>query len=481
VLSFLLAFILTIPLLFPSNGQTINRQDRKLVSVIAQLTADNPALEKQIKALGGSVQEHWRFIRAARIEIPESNVQALAKVPGILGVERESVVNTTGRTNDTISFDINHVHNSYNFGVGTDRVWSKGITGKGVTIAVVDSGISTGGQNDFGGRVIKNVTFNENAQTPSDEFGHGTHVAGIIAGDGSKSRGRYVGIAPNANLINVKFSSDDGQANEGHLISSLEWIYNNHQKYNIRVVNISAAVKSIQSYKQSSVAAAAELLWKEGIVVVVAAGNLGTEVCSTCHAPANDPFVITVGALDDKNSPGTGDDYMKSWSSIGKTLDGHFKPEVVAPGSEMISYMPNGLLRKEGSGNTVAKEYFKMGGTSMAAPVVSGIVALMLEKHPDWTPDQVKWVLQNNTRKYSLKDEDTGERYEGDTVPGLTAADLAVFYSGTPLSANQGLEPHPSMVTTDENTVDFDHMAWTHMGWNHMGWNHMGWNFSFDK
>jgi serine protease AprX len=485
----------------------------ELVRAIVHVKGADINLQTSIKLLGGNVLQEWTFIHALLIEIPKHQIEKLAAHPSVYQIQPEAAVNSTAKPNTNgkakgntntkaeatestntgygnAEFDTKVLKNAYNIAVKADKAWMKGYTGKGIGVAVVDSGISSDGKSDFGNRIIKQVKFNSDTNNMADKYGHGTHVAGIIGGDGKNSNGAYVGVAPGVDLINVKFSDDEGRASEADLISALEWISENHEKYNIRVVNISAGVGTKQSYKESAVSAAVELLWHQGIVVVASVGNTGGEECSTCYAPANNPFIISVGAVDDNNTKDLLDDYMKSWSSKGKTLDGHLKPEIVAPGSEIVSYMPSGALRKKSPNNIVEGDYFKMGGTSMAAPVISGVVALMLEAHPEWTPDQVKWVLQNTTRLYGLTDKDAEKAIEEakkqgkelEYVPGMVGADNAVHYPETPGFANQGLEPHPAFIdpTTGE-VLQQRHMGWSHMSWSHMSWAHMSWAHSFDK
>jgi serine protease AprX len=453
------------------------------VRVIVQVKPDSVDLNKDISALGGKVTDEWDFINALLVEIPENQLNKLASLPGVFAVKHDAeAVDLSGeRTRDTVDYSDERFKNVYNYAVGVQRVWEHRITGKGITVAVVDSGIYPGEGSDFGNRLVANVKFNGDVNPRGDSFGHGTHVAGIIGGNGANSQREYIGIAPHANLISVRFTDNQGRGYESNLISSLEWIYQNHEKYNIRVVNISSGVGTKQSYKESGVSAAAELLWHKGIVVVASAGNKGGERCSTCYAPANDPFVITVGAVDDNNTRTLEDDYMKSWSSIGKTLDGHYKPDIVAPGSEIVSYMPTGTLRSQKEDNIIHHKYFKMGGTSMSAPIVSGIVALMLEVHPEWTPDQVKWVLQHTTRSYGLVDRDTNLSHQDSYVPGMVAADKAVFYTGTPRNANQGLHLNPFIIDPLTGTIFSNKMSWANMSWANMSWANMSWANGFDK
>src|SRR6266498_1862184 len=187
--------------------------------------------------------------------------------------------------------------NVYNQVIGATKIWNttNKLQGKSVTVAVVDSGIYK--TKDISGRVKTNVNFNPSYHDGMDRYGHGTFVAGIIAGNGTRSNGKYIGVAPKATLLNVRIADDRGMMYESDVIDSLQWIYNNKDKYHIRVANLSLNSAVEQSYHTSPLDAAVEVLWFNGIVVVASAGNNGT---STLYPPANDPFVITVGATDDK-------------------------------------------------------------------------------------------------------------------------------------------------------------------------------------
>jgi serine protease AprX len=481
--------------------QRESEENSHITQVIVRVKPGNVQVTSAIKSIGGKVKKEWQFINALLVEISESKLNQLAVLPGVLGVTRDHEAVELNSSDSNTKIDGKKLVNAYHAAVKVEKVWNKGITGKGVTVAVVDSGVYNKTDSDFGNRLIKDLrvtvegddntaTFKDNDK--GDEFGHGTHIAGVIGGDGANSEQKYVGIAPGVNLISLRFMDGKGAGKESDIVSALGWIYANHKTNNIRVVNISSTVNVQQSYKESAVAAAVEVLWKEGIVVVVSAGNKGREECSTCYAPANSPYVITVGAIDDNGTKKSDDDYLKSWSSIGKTKDGHSKPEVVAPGSQIISYMPEGNLREQAPENIVNDDYFKMGGTSVAAPIVSGIVALMLETHPEWTPDQVKWVLQNTSHSYGMKDLDEKKDKQGKQhvqqengnphVPGMVTADKAVFYKKVPLSANQGLESHPFINAANTENVYESSMSWANMSWANMSWANMSWaNNAIDK
>src|SRR5205807_5948655 len=182
--------------------------------------------------------------------------------------------------------------------------------------------------NGSGSRVVETAVTNPNATTPADLYGHGTDVAGIIAGNGLNRAssdpldGQYIGVAPNANLISIKASDDQGNATVLDVIYGLQFAVDHQSDYNIRVVNLSLDSTTPQSYKTDPLDAAAEAAWFHGIVVVAAAGNRGTADDAVQYAPANDPFVITVGAVDENGTPTTVDDTVPSWSSRGVTQDG---------------------------------------------------------------------------------------------------------------------------------------------------------------
>jgi serine protease AprX len=366
------------------------------VNVIVSKKPNAQGVLETAKLLGAKVKSNWDLINTFSAEMKVSLLDELASHQGVVIINEDSSLISTGFDAGNSS-DVAAVQNVYNASVKADKAWARGVTGKGVTVAVVDSGISLGASNDFGHRLVGNASKYDNVQ---DQYGHGTHVAAIIAGDGTASNGKYVGIAPGANILNVKYSNENGVSTEGDLLNALKWIYDNKDIHNIRVVNISSTVGAKSRYTESPTAAAVELLWGAGVVVVTSAGNNGYDDCAICSAPANDPFVITVGAVDDNGTKYLGDDFQKPWSSEGYTMSGVFKPEIMAPGTNIVSYMPTGKNRNVKPENIVDGAYFKMGGTSMAAPVVSGVVALMLEANPDLTPNQIKWIINSTGRDF---------------------------------------------------------------------------------
>jgi serine protease AprX len=289
--------------------------------------------------------------------------------------------------------------------IQANRAWSRA-TGRGVGVAVVDTGIA-GDLPDFqtpgwnGSRVIASAVTNPCAKDANDHYGHGTHVAGLIAGNGllyptdHQLFGKYMGVAPRANLVSVKVSDDDGNTTVLDVIYGIQFAVDNKAAYNIRVINLSLSSAAAESYTTDPLDAAVEQAWNSGITVVAAAGNEALTGDGVTFSPANDPWVITVGALDDKGTMTRLDDTLAPWSSRGLTQDGVHKPEVLAPGVGLVSTLaPNSDFAHMCSACIVDGRYFRAGGTSMATGVVSGAAALLIEAHPNWTPAQVKGALQ---------------------------------------------------------------------------------------
>jgi serine protease AprX len=366
--------------------------------------------------------------------------------------------------------------NVYNHVIGASELWNtySKLQGKDVRVAVVDSGIAK--VKDL--KVKSKVNFNDSYHDSADRYGHGTFVAGIIAGNGKSSKGQYIGVAPKATLYNVRVSADDGMTYISDVIDSLQWIYENKDKHKIRVVNMSLNQSVPESYHTSPLNAAVEILWFNGIVVVVSAGNNGT---TTLYPPANDPFVITVGATDDRGTVTLSDDMVATFSAYGTTEDGYSKPDLVAPGRNVIGLLPeNGKLNmgKAHPKNRVDSTYFKMSGTSVSTPMVSGAIALLLQDEPDLNPDQVKYRLMATANK-------DWAGYNP-TTAGAGYLDIyAAVYANTTESANQGLLPSQLLYTGDDpiawgsvgwNSVGWNSVGWNSVGWNSVGWNSVGWN-----
>src|SRR5882672_31511 len=299
-----------------------------------------------------------------------------------------------------------------------------GYTGAGVGVAVLDSGITswhddltnkTSKLYPYGNqRVSKFVDFVNGRPLPYDDNGHGSHVAGIIGGNGYDSQGEKTGIAPGANLVSLKVLDQNGQGTISNIIAALGWVAANASTYNIRVVNMTVGARIMESYWTDPLTLATKALTDRGIVVVAAAGNNGKNTLGQLqfggiNAPANAPWVLTVGASSTMGTLTRNDDEMASFSSSGPTaLDFDSKPDLVAPGTGTISlavpgstfYATKALYLLAGKLPLGSKPYLALSGTSMAAPVVSGTVALMLQANPNLTPNLVKALLQYTAQPY---------------------------------------------------------------------------------
>jgi len=279
-----------------------------------------------------------------------------------------------------------------------------GVSGAGVTVAVVDSGVQP--HVDLPAeRIVRFVDFVNGRTTPYDDYGHGTHVAGIIAGSGAASNGQYAGVAPKAGIVALKVLDANGAGTTSTVLAALEWVLANHTTYNIRVVNLSLGHPIYEAAATDPLVQMVERLTQRGVVVVVSAGNmgrnaLGQTVYGSITSPANAQGAIAVGASDSKYTLGRGDDTVAPFSSRGPTrFDYYVKPDVVAPGYHMVSLLASGTLAGRYPELKVGTSYFRLNGTSQAAPVVAGTAALMLSANGGLTAHAVKAAVQFSAQR----------------------------------------------------------------------------------
>ncbi len=326
-------------------------------------------------------------------------------------------------------------------GLTMQSLTAQGVTAQSLTTQVLAEE-SLAGQSDAYGnqRVSKFVDFVNGATMPYDDNGHGSHVAGIIAGNGYDSSGQKAGIAPDASLVVLKVLDASGQGTISRLIAALNWIAENHLTYNIRVVNMSVGAGIYESYHTDPLTQAAKRVTDLGITVVTAAGNLGKNAegqkqWGGITAPGNAPWVLTVGASSTMGTTSRSDDTMGGYSSLGPThIDFGAKPDLVAPGTGSVSLaVPGSTFYTTRASSLVAGSiplgyypYLSLTGTSMAAPVVSGTVALMLQANPSLTPNLIKGILQYTSQPYAgYKPLEQGTGF----LNTLGAVRLARFYA----------------------------------------------------
>ena len=302
--------------------------------------------------------------------------------------------------------------------VKADVLWDLGYTGKGIGIAVLDTGIYN--HPDLSGRIIGFKDFIKNEGNTYDDNGHGTHVAGCAAASGNMSGNHFKGPASGANVIGVKVLNKIGSGSLSTVIQGVQWCIYNKERFNIRVLNLSLGSQAYQSYQDDPVCQAIEKAWEDRIVVCVAAGNSGPEP-RTIGSPGHDPVIITVGAINDNNTIRPDDDTVASFSSRGPTIDGLIKPDVVAPGMNIVALRsPGSFIDKKSKETRVDGWHTTLSGTSMATPVCAGLVAQLLEINGNLSPDALKLLLKETARKLG----EFGENDQGaGMVNGKAASD----------------------------------------------------------
>ncbi len=280
---------------------------------------------------GGAVLAQYHLIDGVEASIPTDAEPLLAALPGIgvtpdVSVSVQSATESTGPHTPSDAFLPE---------TGATRLASAGDTGQGVTVAVLDTGIDN--LPDFAGRLVGGVDLTNGNDPDQDSYGHGTFVAGLIAGNGASSNGQYLGEAPGARLVSIKVAGADGTTDLGTLISGLQWAVDHQGTYGIKVLNLSLGFKPTESTVINPLDQAVEAVWNSGITVVTSAGNAGP-FNGTILSPGDDPLVITAGALDDMATAPTTDDEMNDFSSVGPTSpDGWVKPDLVTSGRSVVS------------------------------------------------------------------------------------------------------------------------------------------------
>ncbi len=353
-------------------------------SVIVQGKGGNQAAHAVADVLGVSVKVARTFTSIDGVAVDLTGAQILTLAPDT----RLTAITADSRVR------LSSTYEKWPSITGVQKYWATSTSpaAPAATIAIIDSGIDAT-RPEFAGRIVANVNLSTlPGNSPGDGRGHGTFVAGIAA---SGLVGK-TGSAPAAKLVSLDVMDDNGMAKTSDVIAATDWILANKAKYGIRVANFSLHSSVPNSFMYDALDKAVEKLWFNNVVVVAAAGNYGKPdgPSGVPFAPGNDPFVITVGATDTGKSLSTFDDIAAPWSAYGYTLDGFAKPDLAAPGRYMIGPVPvTSTLYAERPDHVVEPGYMMLSGTSFSAPIVSGIAALILGRHPEYTADQVKGAL----------------------------------------------------------------------------------------
>jgi serine protease AprX len=391
--------------------------------IVRELPGAGNAPERAVVALGGTVEQELAIISGFEATVPGNRLGALRSATGVLEVvENASVTLTSTEVDNQVGLNGSLQRITHEM-TGASAMWDAGYTGAGVDVAIIDSGVVPIDGLRTAGKVVhgpdlsfEGLTCDRSGCRPGpaatlDTYGHGTHMAGIIAGRDdaapgtvtSASSGNFVGVAPDARIVSIKVADAQGRTDVSQAIAAIDWViqHKNANGMNIRVLNMSFGTDGVQSYQLDPLAYAAEQAWHKGIVVVVAAGNSGYG-SAKLNNPAYDPYVIAVGGADGLGTATTDDDIVPSWSASG---DGTRNPDVVAPGQSVVSLrVPNSQLDAAYPGARTGERFFRGTGTSQSAAVVSGAAALLLEQRPELTPDQVKALLTGSARQLPSAD-----------------------------------------------------------------------------
>jgi len=364
--------------------------------------------------------------------------------------------------------------------------------GAGVTVAVLDSGVAT--NTDLAAsRIVGWKDFVNGQPVPYDDAGHGTYVAGLIAGDGTASLPledggfatvQFRGVAPAADIVGIKVLDEVGQGRTSTMIAGIAWAIAHKDEYDIRVLNLSIGGNPVSSFTRDPVDRAVEAAWQSGITVVCAAGNEGDFGAGGVLSPGNDPFVITVGATDTQQTADVTDDVVADYSSVGPTLfDEVAKPDLVAPGNHLVSLRTLGSYIDTNFGGSVipvadyapkalpgtVSNYLTLSGTSTSAPVVAGAAALMIGEDPRLTPDDVKVRLMgtaDHVAGASVHQQGAGTLDVDEALAATTRAD------GWALSAFLG---DGKKIFKNGDYNKWEKRAWQKYGWTKYKWTKYKW------
>jgi serine protease AprX len=409
-------------------AQAAEASSAEPVSVIVrELPGAGDRPERAVAALGGTVEQSLGIIDGFTASLPADQVGALRMTAGVSSVTEDAGVTLQSADVEGQAGQMGSMQSITGPVTGAADMWAAGYTGRGVDVALIDSGVVPVDGLRTAGKVVHGPDLSFEARTCQrvgykvqctaspvknmDTYGHGTHMAGIIAGRDDAAptsvagvtSSDFVGMAPDARIVSIKVADAQGRTDVSQVIAAIDWVVQNRNKHglNIRVLNMSFGTDGVQDYQLDPLTFAAEQAWHAGVVVVVAAGNTGFG-SEKLNNPAYDPYLIAVGGTDSQGTHDVSDDVVATWSATG---DGVRNPDLVAPGQSVVS------LRVGGSGLDVAypqarigERFFRGSGTSQASAVVSGAAALLIQQRPGITPDQVKALLTGTAQQLPAAD-----------------------------------------------------------------------------
>jgi serine protease AprX len=435
--------------------------------------------ETSVRNGGGRVRASSSLLGATVADLTSAQIRTLSADPAISHIHFDAPVQASA-TNDGSSSVSGSTPITFDQTIGATEAWKAGDTGRGVTVAVLDTGIDNNAS-AFGTRVTARVDLVDPLHpVQGDPAGHGTHVAGIV---GASRSFPSPGVAPDASLVSVRVLDEQGQAHVSTVIAGLEWTIAHKAALGIRVVIMALGAPATVSYREDPLAAAAEIAWRSGLVVVVAAGNTGP-AAGSISSPGDHPLLLTVGATDESGTPSTADDVIPTWSSQGPTLDGLAKPDLVAPGRKIVSVrVPGSTLDRLLPTHIEGPQTFRLSGTSEATAVGAGAVALLLQHRERLHPDQVKAILTHSTNHLAGTTPNAAGSGEIDVARALVTP--------VPAHAKQTVRPSDALIElleaigraalgeaqdVEEEQANGDHVNWDHVNWDHVNWDHVNWD-----
>jgi serine protease AprX len=483
-----------------------------MVSVIVGYAGAPEAAEVAVTAAGGSIHQRLSALGELAATVPSGALSALATAPGVRELTTDAPLALQGKswlpdTGETPMSAVNQVIGAPDVWLRTDSA-KRTVTGKGIGVALIDSGITPVKGLDTSSHIINGPDLSFESQAPNlrnlDTFGHGTHMAGIILGrDPDVIPGKendptkFVGVAPDANLINLKVAAADGAVDVSQVIAAIDWTvtHRNDPGLNIRVLNLSFGTDSLQDARFDPLSHAVEAAWRAGIVVVAAAGNDGP-TATRLGMPAMNPYVIAVGAADHHGTADVKDDLVADFSTRGNATR---HADLLAPGRSVVSLRdpnsyidvnyPSGLIA---SATDPTQRFFRGSGTSQATAVVSGGAALLLQEHPNLSPDQVKKLLTSTATPLKQADsigQGAGEvnlsKAAGAAIPTASAQLFPPSTGLGSLEQSRGtahvIDPDNGVELTGERDImghAFSSKTWSRLAVNACAWSGGSWNGS---
>ncbi|TFV65624.1 peptidase S8 and S53 subtilisin kexin sedolisin, partial [Blastococcus sp. CT_GayMR20] len=495
----------------PASAATTASAAEDVSVIVREVAGAGDAAEQAVARFGGTVGKQLGILGGFTAQVPADRVGLLRAVPGV-----ESVTSDAGLTLSSTEISDNAAANGSLYTIankvtGASTMWDAGYTGKGVDVAVIDSGIVPVEGFNTPGKVVYGPDLTLEAAGPAknkDTYGHGTHMSSIIAGrdggttgTGSGDSSNFVGMAPDARIVSIKVADAKGQTDVSQAIAAIDWVVQNRNKggMNIRVLNMSFGTDGVQDYVLDPLAYAAEQAWHKGIVVVVAVGNEGFGTAKV-NNPAYNPFVIAVGSNNANGTADTADDVVSTFSNDG---DGTRNPDLVAPGEKVLGLRSAGsYLDTTYPAARIGDRLFRGSGTSQAAAVVSGAAALLIQQRPGIKPDQVKALLTETANVIpaataaqqgagvidlaEAKDYQTPQKVQSFKVAtglgSLEAARGSVHVSVNGKLVKGEIDVRGKSIDIRKlaegirGGLNWNGMSWSGMSWSGMSWSGMSWS-----